>query len=248
MSQFSRSEALLGELSTKRFAQKNVLIFGVGGVGGYVAEILARGGIGSFTLVDCDTVSESNLNRQIIALHSTLGQKKTAVMRQRIVDINPKANVTCTDCFVSDQTISRFDFSTFDFVVDAIDTVCAKIAIIERCVANKVPVISAMGAGNKLDPFRIQISDISKTSVCPLARAVRYELRKRGITKGVWTAFSTEEPATPKMSLGSQDGRKSIPGSLPYLPSVMGIMIASHVLKLLNADERGGDHRVEDRV
>lgn len=231
MSQFERSEQLWGADSTHILSRKKVALFGVGGVGGYVAEMLARGGVGEIMLVDCDTVSLTNLNRQIIALHSTLGEKKTEVMRRRILDIHPQARVRTADLFVTEENAGDFPFADYDYVVDAIDAVSGKVAIVTRCVQAGIPVISAMGAGNKRDPSRLKIVDLSKTSVCPLARVMRYELKKRGITKGVPVAFSDEIPQRPQSESGETKSTGRVPASLPYLPSAMGILIGARVLE-----------------
>ncbi len=219
----SRTETLYGAEAVEKLAAATVCVFGVGGVGGYVVEALARSGIGHFVLVDKDVVSLSNINRQIIALHSTVGQPKVNIMKQRILDINPAAIVEERQCFFLPETADSFDFSQYDFVVDAVDTVTAKIEIILRSKAAGVPVISSMGAGNKVDPTRFELSDISKTSVCPLAKAVRVKLRKLGITKGVPVVYSREEPRL----------KKRVPASVAFVPSVAGLIIASYVVNNL---------------
>lgn len=194
--QFIRSRMLFGNEGMEKLFRAKVAIFGIGGVGGYVAEALARSGVGSFVLVDHDTVAISNLNRQIIALHSTLGRYKTDVMAQRILDINPDAKVEVRRCFYLPDTADQFDFSEYSYVVDAVDTVTAKLEIIQRAKECKVPVISSMGAGNKMDPSLFRVADISKTSVCPLARVMRRECRKRGITD-LKVVYSLEESLSP---------------------------------------------------
>ena len=181
LTQFSRTELLLGEEALSKLKASRVAVFGVGGVGGYVCEALVRSGIGSFDLVDHDTVSLTNLNRQIIALHSTIGKYKVDVMKERMLDINPDVQVNAFRMFYLPETADQFDFSVYDYVVDAVDTVSAKISIILRAKEAGVPVISAMGAGNKLDPTRFRVADIYKTSVCPLAKVMRTELKKRGV-------------------------------------------------------------------
>src|SRR5574344_1514047 len=191
--QFQRTEMLLGSDAVKKLAASHVAVFGVGGVGGYVTEALARSGVGRFTLVDMDTVSITNINRQIIALHSTIGKYKTEVMRDRILDINPDAQVIVRNCFFVPENAGEFDFSEYSYVVDAVDTVTAKIEIVMKAIESGVPVMSSMGAGNKLDPTRFKVSDIYKTSVCPLARVMRYELKKRGVKK-LKVVFSDENP------------------------------------------------------
>ena len=217
---YSRTMLLLGEEGVNKLKNKSVIIFGIGGVGGFVTEALARSGVGHLDLVDSDKVSESNINRQIIALRSTIGRYKTEVMKERIMDINPEAEVNIHNCFYLPETASEFDFSKYDYVVDAVDTVTAKISLVleaERC---NVPIISSMGAGNKLDPTRFQVSDIYKTSVCPLAKVMRKELRARGI-KSLKCVYSTEEPAV----------KTTPPGSIAFVPSAMGLIVAGEVVK-----------------
>lgn len=238
--EFSRTERLLGTAAMERLAKARVAVFGVGGVGGYVVEALCRSGIGSFDLIDSDRVSLSNLNRQIIALHSTIGQYKTDVMKDRILDINPEACVSIYRCFYLPETEAQFDFSAYDYVVDAVDTVAAKISLVLRAKAAGTPIISCMGAGNKLDPSRFQIADLSKTSVCPLAKVMRTELRKRGV-KHVKVLFSTERPIKPLPSR-EESQRRAVPGSVAFAPSVAGLMIAAEVVRdltkgLLPAEE-----------
>lgn len=194
--EFSRTERLLGAAAMERLAASRVAIFGIGGVGGFVAEALCRSGVGAFDLIDSDRVSRSNLNRQIIALQSTIGQYKTDVMRDRILDINPEARVTVHRCFYLPETEAQFDFAAYDYVIDAVDTVTAKISLVLRAKTAGTPIISCMGAGNKLDPSKFQIADIYETSVCPLARVMRTELRKRGVRK-LKVLFSTEPPRKP---------------------------------------------------
>lgn len=217
--QFSRNEWILGEEGTKRLHDSTVLIAGLGGVGGYACEVLARAGVGRFILIDSDTVDETNLNRQIIALHSTLGRKKTGVMKERILDIWPEAAVETLDMFLNQETVSGLPAQA-DYVIDAIDTVTAKAQLIAWSREHGIPVISAMGAGNKTDPARFRAADISETSVCPLAKAVRRQLRGLGIEKGVKVIFSDEPPAASKAL-----------GSLSYVPPVMGMLLAGEVIK-----------------
>ena len=202
-------------------------VFGLGGVGGYTVEALARMGVGNLHIIDSDTVSVSNINRQIIALHSTVGRSKTEVFKERIADINPKCNVMVHDVFYLPQKAEEFDFSAFDYVVDAIDTVTAKIDIIERCSRLGVPVISSMGTGNKVNPSELTVADIYDTSVCPLARVMRYELKKRNIQK-LKVVYSTEKPKKQKTET---EGEKVPPGSNPFVPPVAGLIIASEVIK-----------------
>ncbi len=217
---YSRSAALLGEDAIENLKSKSVIVFGVGGVGGYVVEALSRMGVGTIELVDNDIVSESNINRQIIATYDTIGMLKTEVMRKRILSINPDAKVFARNCFYLPDTAGEFDFSKYDYVVDAVDTVTAKLSIIMAAKEKNVPVISSMGAGNKLDPSAFEVSDISKTSVCPLARVIRRELKKRGINN-VKVVYSKEEPAA----------SSRIPGSVAYVPASAGLLIASEVIE-----------------
>ena len=226
--QFSRTAKILGENSIEALIRCRVAVFGIGGVGGYAAEALARAGVGALDLIDSDRVSESNINRQIIALHSTVGQFKTEVMKSRIADINPDCVVTVHNCFYLPETAEQFDFSKYDYVVDAVDTVAAKIDIICRAKALSVPVISAMGAGNKLDPTRFQVADIYKTRVCPLARVMRTSLKKHGV-KDLKVVYSEEEPC--KTAEKDPKTGKPVPASLPFVPSVMGLIIAGEVIK-----------------
>ncbi len=225
---FSRTEMLLGKESVEKLKKARVAVFGIGGVGGYVCEALARSGVGVLELIDKDVVSESNLNRQIIALHSTIGKYKTEVMAERIKDINPNAVVRTRNIFYLPETASEFDFSGYDYVVDAIDTVSGKIELIAQAKAANVPVISSMGAGNKLDPTKFEVSDLSKTSVCPLARVMRRELKKRGI-EHVKVVYSKEEPLKAEtQELGAE---KLSLGSVAFVPSVVGLIIAGEVIK-----------------
>ena len=221
--QFSRTELLLGEEAMEILKNARVAVFGIGGVGGYVTEALARSGVGALDLTDKDRVCLSNLNRQIIATHKSIGKYKTEVMRERILDINPEAEVRTHECFYLPETKGEFDFSSYSYVVDAVDTVTAKLSLAEEAKAAGVPMISSMGAGNKLNPFLFETADIYETSVCPLARVMRRELRKRGIDhlKGV---YSKEAPLRP---LREADG----PGSTAFVPSVAGLLIASEVIR-----------------
>lgn len=204
-----------------------VAVFGVGGVGGYVVEALARSGVGGLMLIDPDRVSKSNINRQIIALSSTVGEYKTHAAKARVLDINPDCKVETQEIFYTPET-TDFDFSSFDYVVDAVDTVSAKLAIIERAQGAKIPVISSMGAGNKLNPTLFEVADIAKTSVCPLARVMRRELKKRGI-EHVKVVYSKEE-SQPAKAVDEQTG-KAIPASIAFVPSVVGLIIAAEVVK-----------------
>lgn len=225
---FARTEALLGTEAVQTLQQKRVAVFGIGGVGGYVVEALARSGIGALDLFDNDRVSLSNINRQIVALHSTVGQLKTEVAKARVLDINPQIQVQTHNVFFLPENAEKFDFSIYDYVVDAIDTVAGKVALIERAKRAGVPVISAMGAGNKLDATAFAVADISKTSVCPLARVVRRELKKRGI-EGVKTVYSKEEGRV--VNLADDGAKKAVPASVAFVPSVMGLIIAGEVIK-----------------
>ncbi len=227
---FSRTERLVGSEALDILKTSRVAVFGIGGVGGYTVEALARSGVGSFLLVDNDTVSLTNLNRQIIATTETLGKDKVAVMKERIVSINPDAQVEIRKCFYLPETADSFDLSGFDYIVDAVDTVTAKIDLIVRASQLGVPVISAMGAGNKLDPTRFEVTDIYKTSVCPLAKVMRRELKKRHIKK-CKVVYSKEQPVKPVTDIDEQSSKKSIPGSIAFVPSVAGLIIAGEVIK-----------------
>ncbi|MBO5240449.1 MAG: tRNA threonylcarbamoyladenosine dehydratase [Clostridia bacterium] len=218
---FSRTERLIGKAGLERLAKARVAVFGIGGVGGYVVEALARSGVGALDLIDNDTVSESNINRQIIALHSTIGKRKTEVAAARVRDINPAIEVRVHNVFFLPETAASFDFSLYDYVVDAIDTVSGKIALIEKAKEANVPVISSMGTGNKLNPTAFEVADISKTSVCPLARVMRRELKKRSIGN-VKVVYSKEEP---KENSGGE------PASIAFVPPVAGLIIAGEVIK-----------------
>ena len=226
--QFSRTALLIGEEGVEKLKKAHVAVFGVGGVGGYAVEALARSGVGHLELIDNDRVSLSNLNRQIIALHSTVGRLKTEVAAERAKDINPAIIVETHNTFFLPETADTFDFSRYDYVVDAIDTVSGKLAIIEKAKAANVPVISAMGAGNKRNGGMFEVADISKTSVCPLARVMRRELRKRGI-EHVKVVYSKEEPQ-PSTLIDKESG-KAIPGSIAFVPSIAGLLLAGEVIK-----------------
>lgn len=222
---------LLGSDALKKLGASAVAVFGVGGVGGGAVEALARGGVGRIDLIDNDTVSESNINRQLIATHSTVGMLKTEAAKKRILEINPECEVNVFNTFILPENIDNFDFTPYDYVIDAIDTVSGKIAIIERCTEEKIPVISSMGTGNKLDPTRFEITDIYKTSVCPLARVMRTEMKKRGIKK-LKVLYSKEEPIKPVISETAERG-KAVPGSISFVPPVAGMIIAGEVIKNL---------------
>ncbi len=226
--QFSRTALLIGEEGVEKLKKSRVAVFGIGGVGGYAVEALARSGVGSLELIDKDTVSVSNINRQIIALHSTVGRYKTEAAAERARDINPDIAITVRNTFYLPETASEFDFSSYDYIVDSIDTVSGKIALIEQAKRAGTPIISSMGAGNKLDPTAFEVADISKTSVCPLARVMRRELKKRGI-EHVKVVYSKEEPL-PSEAKDEETG-KPIPASIAFVPSVVGLIIASEVIK-----------------
>lgn len=218
--QFCRTTQLLGNENVENLFDKHVIVFGVGGVGGYVVEALARSGVGKISIVDNDVVNESNINRQIIALHSTVGMQKVEVLKNRILDINPECQVFVHNQFFLPENSNDFDFSIYDYVVDAVDTVTAKLEIIKKSKESNVPVISSMGTGNKLNPMGFKVSDISKTKVCPLARVMRNELKKRGISK-VKCVYSEENPVI----------QTQTPASVAFVPSVAGLLIASEVIK-----------------
>lgn len=224
---FIRTGLLLGEEGLEHLNKMHVAVFGVGGVGGYVVEALVRSGIGEITIVDKDEVAESNINRQIIATTKTVGRKKVDVMSERIEEINPACNVHKFACFYLPQTAGEFDFSSYDYVVDAVDTVTAKIELVLRAREAGTPIISSMGAGNKLDPTRFEVADIYKTSVCPLARVMRRELKKREV-RSLKVVYSKEEPIA----------RLNTPGSIAFVPSVAGLTIAGEVIKDLLRQER----------
>lgn len=245
LNQFSRTELLFGKEAMGKLANSRVAVFGIGGVGGYTVEALMRSGIGKLDLIDDDKVCLTNLNRQIIATRSTIGKYKVDVMRDRILDINPKAEVNVHKCFYLPETRDEFDFSQYDYVVDAVDTVTAKIQLVMEAREAGVPIISSMGAGNKLDPTAFQVADIYKTSVCPLAKVMRRELKKRGIKK-LKVVYSQETPTRPieDMAISCRTNcicppgvahkcteRRDIPGSTAFVPSVVGLIIAGEVIK-----------------
>lgn len=230
INQFSRTELLLGSENMNRLKNARVAVFGIGGVGGHTVEALARSGVGTLDLIDNDDVSLTNINRQMVATLSTVGRMKVDVAKERILDINPNAVVNVYKTFYLPETKDQFDFSQYDYVVDAIDTVAGKIALIEQAKEANVPIISSMGAGNKLDPTAFEVADISKTSVCPLAKVMRYELKKRGI-KNVKVVFSKEKAMTPLGTLEEEVKKRQIPGSIAFVPSVVGLIIAGEVIK-----------------
>ena len=234
MEELKRTELLLGRESIEKLKNSYIAIFGIGGVGGYTAEALARSGVGKLDLIDNDTVALSNINRQIIALHSTVGRYKVDVMKERISDINPDADVNAIRCFFLPKNKDEFDFGKYDYIVDAVDTVSAKIAIIEEAKRAGVPVISSMGAGNKLHPEMFELADISKTSVCPLAKIMRNELKKRRITD-VKAVYSKEPPI--KSGVIDEKSGKPVPGSISFVPSAAGLIIAGEVIRHLTGIE-----------
>lgn len=230
---YSRTAMLLGEDAIKKLRESRVAVFGIGGVGGYVVEALVRAGIGAIDLIDNDVVCESNLNRQIIATGSTLGMSKTDAMEARIRDINPRCKVKKYQCFYLPETAGQFDFTQYSYVVDAIDTVTGKIQLVMQAKEAGVPIISSMGTGNKLNPTELEVADIYKTSVCPLAKVMRRELKKRGIGS-LKVVYSKEEPRTPLVEYKEECAnpvRRATPGSISFVPSVAGLIIASEVVK-----------------
>lgn len=233
LNEFSRTELLLGEEAMKKLKESTVAVFGIGGVGSYVVEALARSGVGKFVLFDNDEVSLTNINRQLIATKKTIGRKKVEVMRERIADINPNAEVEMNACFYLPENADGFDFTEYSYVVDAVDTVTAKLEIITRAKEKDIPVISSMGAGNKLNPTQFEVADIYKTSVCPLAKVMRHELKKRGI-KNLKVVYSKEPPIqiiyNDSLEL-EVTNKRTIPGSVSFVPSVAGLIIASEVVK-----------------
>lgn len=232
--QFTRTQLLLGCDAMSKLAESRVAVFGVGGVGGYVCEALARSGVGAFDLIDNDEVSLTNLNRQIIATTQTMGRKKVEVMRERILQINPKADVRIHASFFLPENAREFPFGEYDYVVDAVDTVAAKLELAVVCQEHGIPLMSSMGAGNKLDPCAFKVADIYDTKVCPLAKVMRRELRKRGVDK-LKVVYSEEVPIVPGQGQPIAEeppaGRRSIPGSVAFVPSVAGLIIAGEVVK-----------------
>lgn len=226
---FVRTAMLLGEDAVAQLSQRHVAVFGVGGVGGFCAEALARAGIGAITLIDDDTVSISNLNRQIVALHTTIGLAKTEVMASRIAEINPQCRVTVLTKRYTEETKDDFFSSDYSFIADCIDSVACKTSLIETAVLRKIPILSAMGTGNKLDPTQFTITDLSKTSGCPLARVMRRELKQRGIVHHT-VLYSTEQAKKP---LFQPQGEKIVPGSVSWVPSCAGLMMAGYIIQKL---------------
>lgn len=251
LNQFSRTQLLLGEEAMEKLKHARVAVFGIGGVGGYVCEALVRSGITAFDLIDDDKVCLTNLNRQLIATRKTVGQYKAEVMRDRILEINPNAEVTIHKCFFLPENADEFPFESYDYVVDAVDTVTAKIELVLKCQSLGVPIISCMGAGNKLDPTAFRVADIYKTKVCPLAKVMRRELKKRGVKK-LKVVYSEEQPTRPieDMSISCRTHcicppgakhkcteRRDIPGSVAFVPSVAGLIIAGEVIKDIGKKE-----------
>lgn len=245
LNQFSRTELLVGKDGMEKLSNSHVAVFGIGGVGGYVVEALVRSGVSKFDIIDDDMVCLTNINRQIIATRDTVGKYKVDVMKERILSINPNAEVNTFKCFYMPENADDFDLSKYDYIVDAIDTVTAKLELIVRTKQLNVPIISSMGAGNKLNPAEFEVADIYSTSVCPLARVMRYELRKRGI-KSLKVVYSKEKPIRPieDMSISCRTHcicpkgtahkcteRRDIPGSVAFVPSVVGLIIASEIFK-----------------
>ncbi len=245
LNQFSRTQLLLGEDSMKKLSESRVAVFGVGGVGGYACEALVRSGVGHFDLIDDDKVCLTNLNRQIIATRKTVGKYKTDVMKERMLEINPDVDVTIHKCFFLPENADDFPFAEYDYVIDAVDTVTAKLELVMKCKELNVPIISSMGAGNKLDASAFRVADIYKTRMCPLAKVMRRELKKRGVKK-LKVVYSEEKPTRPieDMSISCRTHcicppgaahkcteRRDIPGSVAFVPSVAGLIIAGEVVK-----------------
>lgn len=234
LDQFSRTELLLGREGMERLAKARVAVFGLGGVGGYAVEALARSGVGTLDLIDHDEVGLTNLNRQILATHRTLGRSKAAAARERVLEIAPAAAVNVHEVFYGPDTAGEFDFAAFDYVVDAIDTVTGKLALVQAAQAAGTPIVSCMGAGNKLDPTAFRVADIWETSVCPLARVMRRELRKRGV-RHLKVVYSQEVPMEPKGASYQEalagEPRRQVPGSNAFVPSVAGLILAGEVIK-----------------
>lgn len=231
---FDRTKRLLGAEAMHQLENAHVAVFGIGGVGGHAADALVRSGIGEITIVDSDEVAESNINRQLIATTKTVGRKKVEVMKEHLLEIHPEVKVNAYDCFFLPETKEQFDFSKYDYVIDAVDTVTAKLALVEVCQAAGVPIISSMGAGNKLDPMAFEVTDIYKTSVCPLAKVMRKELKVRGV-KHLKVVYSKEIPLEPveddTFVSDEKRRRRATPGSIAFVPSVVGLILAGEVVK-----------------
>jgi len=229
LNQFSRTQLLIGKEGIEKLQNSKVIVFGIGGVGGYVVEALARSGVGEIDIVDNDKVTLTNLNRQIIALHSNIGEYKVDVAEKRLLDINPNLKIKKYKTFYTPETKDIFDFGKYNYIVDAIDTVVGKISLIEEAKRNNTPIICSMGAGNKMNPAKFEVADISKTSVCPLARVVRLELKKRKI-KDVKVVYSKEPPIKPLES-DEITPKKQVPGSIAFVPSTAGLIMAGEIVK-----------------
>jgi tRNA A37 threonylcarbamoyladenosine dehydratase len=231
---FDRTKRLFGADTMNKLKNSHVAVFGIGGVGGHAADALVRSGIGEITIVDSDDVAESNINRQLIATTKTIGRKKVAVMEEHLLEINPEVKIQAYDCFFLPETKNQFDFFQYDYVIDAVDTVTAKLALVEACKEAGVPIVSSMGAGNKLDPTVFEVTDIYKTSVCPLAKVMRKELKTRGIKK-LKVVYSKEVPLEPIEEEGfvsdEKRSRRATPGSVAFVPSVAGLILAGEVIK-----------------
>lgn len=240
LEQFSRTQLIIGQEAVEKLSNSRVIVFGIGGVGGFVVEALVRSGIGAIDIVDNDDVCLSNINRQIIATHDTVGKVKVDAMEERILSINPQCKITKHKCFFLPETKEQFNFSQYDYIVDAVDTVTAKIALVMSAKEVNVPIISSMGAGNKINPTMFEVADIYKTSVCPLAKVMRKELKKRGVEK-LKVVYSKEKALTPKVEKNSSDvekedvnddsKRRAVPGSVSFVPPVVGYIIASEIIK-----------------
>lgn len=237
MTQFKRTEMLFGKNSLEKLNSSRVAVFGIGGVGGHVVEALVRSGVGTVDVIDNDVVHNSNLNRQIIALHSTVGQPKTDVLKKRMEDINPNVKIIAHNCFFTPDNATQFDFSAYDYVADCIDTVTGKIELVMRCNEKNTPIISSMGTGNKLNPADLEVSDIYKTSVCPLARVMRNELKKRKVKK-LKVVYSKEIPVIPDEIIEDKESKKRIVGSNAFVPATAGLIIASEIVKDIIKNER----------
>lgn len=233
INQFSRTELLLGKESMEKISNSRVAVFGLGGVGGHAVEALVRSGVGTVDIIDNDTVSLTNINRQLFATHKTIGKYKVDVAKERLLEINPQVAVNTYNTFYTPETADEFDFKNYDYIIDAIDTVSGKIQLVVQAQKSGTPIISSMGAGNKLDPTAFQVCDIYKTSVCPLARVMRSELKKRGIKK-LKVVYSQEQPITPKYTNEELKGNRPAPGSTAFVPSVAGLIIAGEVIKDLS--------------
>jgi len=242
---FDRTKRLLGADAMNKLKNSHVAVFGIGGVGGHAADALVRSGIGEITIVDSDEIAESNINRQLIASTKTIGCKKVEIMKEHLMEINPDVKVHIRDCFFLPETKSQFNFDVYDYVIDAVDTVTAKIALVEACNESNVPIVSSMGAGNKLDPTAFEVTDIYKTSVCPLAKVMRKELKAHGI-KHLKVVYSKEIPLEPIEDEGflsdEKRRRRATPGSVAFVPSVAGLILAGEVIKDLSSVVDNGNN------